>query len=88
VAAGGDPGAFWGLSPRELAMQMDGLRRRAEIAHEGRAWLAWHTAAIPMMKHPPKRPADLLPRRKAAVQTAEQMRAALLAWASVTERMP
>jgi len=66
---------------------MEGLRRRAEIEHEGRAWLAWHAAAIPMMKHPPKRPADLLPKRRREAQTAQQMRSALLAWVHVTERM-
>lgn len=57
-----------------------GHHMRLRREHEGRAWLAWHVAALPKMKKFPKL-SDLLgnaPKRRA--QTAGEIEAALRSW--------
>ncbi|MDG3040436.1 hypothetical protein [Roseicyclus marinus] len=54
VAAGFDPLAFWRLTPRLYQHHMRGAQQRAEREHQGRAWLAWHTAALTRVAKLPK----------------------------------
>lgn len=44
---------FWSLTPRETWMMMEAQAWRAEQEQRGRAWLAWHTAALARMKRLP-----------------------------------
>ena len=53
TAAGFDPAAFWGLSPRLYLAQMRGAHERLKREQEGRAWLAWHGAALERSKKLP-----------------------------------
>lgn len=53
VAAGFDPAAFWSLTPRLYLVQMRGAGERLKREHEGRAWLAWHSAALDRAKKLP-----------------------------------
>lgn len=45
---------FWSLTPREIKAHMDGAMNRLKAEHQGRAWLAWHTAALGRVKKMPK----------------------------------
>jgi hypothetical protein len=44
--AGFEPGLFWALTPREIAANLEGVRRRLMREHDERMALAWHTAAL------------------------------------------
>jgi hypothetical protein len=44
---------FWSLTPRELYWYCDGHKKRQEHEAQGRAWLAWHIAALGRAKHLP-----------------------------------
>ncbi|WP_418592085.1 hypothetical protein [Ponticoccus sp. (in: a-proteobacteria)] len=46
VAAGLDPSGFWELSLRAYARHMQGARDRLQAEQQGRAWAAWHAAAL------------------------------------------
>lgn len=54
VAAGFDPAAFWGLSPRLYVAHMAGAQRRAEMAHNDAMRLAYTTAVLTRVKTMPK----------------------------------
>jgi len=41
-----DPESFWHITPREMVARLDGARRRLAAEQDGRAWLAWHVAAL------------------------------------------
>jgi hypothetical protein len=58
-----------------------GAVRAAQQEQQGRAWLAWHTAFLPMLKTFPKL-ADLSPSTRAPPrrQTAAEIEAAGLRW--------
>jgi len=49
IAAGFDPAAFWGLTPREYAIHLEGAELREQRARS----LVWWTAMMPHMKKPP-----------------------------------
>ena len=53
VAAGFEPSAFWGLTPRLYLAQMRGAAERLEREHRDRAWLAWHVEALHRQKNLP-----------------------------------
>lgn len=50
MAAGLSPETFWKITPRELKAHLDGASKRMTREHDARAWLAWHTAALPLAK--------------------------------------
>jgi hypothetical protein len=41
------------MTPRQFAAAFEGARKRAEAEHNGRAWLAWHVAALDRQKRLP-----------------------------------
>lgn len=51
---GFDPACFWTLTPRELAVHMEGAGARLRHEHNARAWLAWHIEALSRTKRLPK----------------------------------
>ncbi len=40
---------FWRQTPRLLGLVFEAKRKAAETAHIHRAWLAYHTALLPLM---------------------------------------
>lgn len=56
----------------------DGFMRE----QQGRAWLAWHTAALPRVKKFPTLESLMGIKRKARRQTVSEMEAIFAAWAS------
>jgi hypothetical protein len=54
VAAGFDPAAFWGLTPRVYLVQMRGARKRAEAEARADRVLAYNTAALQRAKKLPR----------------------------------
>lgn len=50
IAAGFDPAAFWRLTPRLYVAHMHGAAARMGREHKERAWLAYHTAYLPLQK--------------------------------------
>lgn len=81
VAAGFDPSGFWALTPRELGWHFEGAVERGVREHNGRAWQAYHTAVLPMMKRLPKlREIEARsPRRRARPQSREELVAVIKA---------
>jgi hypothetical protein len=53
-----------------------------EREQQGRAWLAWHIAALPRMKKFPELEKLMGIKRKARRQTASEMDAIFKAWAA------
>lgn len=53
VEMGLDPGDFWTQTPRLFKAIIDGRLKAMEREFQGRAWQAWHTAVIPLMKTVP-----------------------------------
>lgn len=45
---------FWRQTPKLFDLAVKGKLRAAETEYSGRAWLAWHIAALPLMKCFPK----------------------------------
>jgi hypothetical protein len=79
VGLGLDPGAFWHLSPREISVRIQGAGDRLQREHDQRAWLAWHTAGMPLMKKFPDLK-DLQTPKPKKRQTPEEMMAVMRAW--------
>jgi hypothetical protein len=46
LRAGIPIGEFWDMTPRETVLVIEAAAWRAEQAQRGRAWLAWHVAAL------------------------------------------
>lgn len=53
VEMGLDPGDFWSQTPRLFKAIVSGRLKAMEREFQGRAWQAWHTAVIPLMKTVP-----------------------------------
>lgn len=91
VAAGFDPAAFWGLTPRLFDLHMQGAIRRMEREADGRNLQTYNGAALTgaaMAGKLPKFERVFRPRPKAgAVQSAEvleaNLRALARAWGAV-----
>jgi hypothetical protein len=49
IAAGGDPGRFWDLTPRLFALEMDGMAERRRLARGD----LWWGAMLPHLKRAP-----------------------------------
>lgn len=89
VEAGQDPSQFWGLTPRELNIVLDGSAERLKREHNDRAWLAWHGAALGRIKKFPKLDTLLIKgdRKPKRGKTIEEMISIAHAWtASVNRR--
>lgn len=65
-----------------MALVFDGVRMRLEREHQGRAWLAWHTAAMPQMKKFPALDKLMGVKRETRRQTVSEIEAVLMAWAA------
>jgi len=65
-----------------IAIVFAGAAERLHDEHAGRAWLAWHSAAIPRMKTFPKLETLMGVKRKARRQTPEEIEAIFRAMAS------
>ncbi len=84
MSIGQDPEAFWRTTPRVLALVFAGATERFQREHQGRAWQAWHTAALSRCD-PKKFPTldDLMGvKRKVRRQTVSEMDAIFRAWAA------
>jgi hypothetical protein len=66
---------FWASTPRQLQMHFDAAVQRARREHQGRAWLAWHVAALYRAKTLPK-PESLMgtERKRRAPQPWQEQR--------------
>jgi hypothetical protein len=73
------PEEFWESTPREAEARIRGAVMRLEREHDGRAWLAWHTAYLPSAKRRPKLK-DLMTKRKPRRQTVEEQIAIAKQW--------
>lgn len=62
---------------------MAGARDRLALEQRGRAWLAWHVAALPRTKRFPDL-ADLMP---STGQSAADIRATIAMWKVATKRI-
>lgn len=85
VSYGLDPDSFWRITPREMVARLEGARRRLSGEQNGRAWLAWHVAALSRASKLPDL-SDMLEQdqQKRGPQTVEEQEISLdqlfLAW--------
>jgi len=70
------------VTPRVMQLVFEGASQRIEREHQGRAWLAWHTAALPRLKTFPKLESLTGTKRHARRQTVSEMEAIFAAWAA------
>lgn len=54
MTVGCDAASFWHQTPRTLRIVFKAKARLAEVEHNQRAWLAWHTAALQRAKKLPR----------------------------------
>ena len=73
---------FWVSTPRVISVVLSGVAERLARQQHGRAWLAWHTAALPRLKQFPTLESLMGIKRKAQRQTASEMEAIFKAWAA------
>ncbi|WP_051057052.1 hypothetical protein [Bradyrhizobium yuanmingense] len=78
MACGLDPDAFWSKTPRQVSLIFAGKQAQFTREHNERAWLAYHTAALPRMKKFPKLRTLLARDRKP--QSPDQMLAIAKQW--------
>lgn len=65
-----------------MSLVFAGAKERLEREQMGRAWQAWHTAALPRLKQFPTLDSLMGIKRKAHRQTAAEMDAIFRAWAA------
>ena len=53
LKAGGSVSEFWDMTPREVHALIEADNWRRDQAQRGRAWLAWHIAALQRVKRFP-----------------------------------
>jgi len=83
---GYDHASFWEQTPHTIEITFDAWAELQAKGHNERAWVAWHTAALPRQKHMP-------PLRKLMVNkshfvgrpaTYEEQIAGLVRWVQAT----
>lgn len=87
MRAGLDPAQFWRATFREVAACIEERGEADRLAHNDRAWAAWHIAALSRMKKLPKLAELLMKPRKAQPvrrQTAEEQMAVMRQWMAAT----
>lgn len=50
---GYDPESFWDQTPRTLSLAFEAGNENRRMAHNDRAWLAWHVAGLQRVKRFP-----------------------------------
>lgn len=84
MSYGLNPDGFWNLTPREIAARIEGARRRLIAEQDGRAWLAWHVAALSRQTKLPDLETILTQRKQPEPQGPAEQAVALdalfLAW--------
>ena len=91
VAHGLDADSFWQITPREMVARLDGARRRLTSEQDGRAWLAWHVAALSRQTKLPNLGSMFTQEKRQEPQTPEQVRISadqlFLAWGGDPEQL-
>jgi hypothetical protein len=64
-----------------MALVFAGAAERLKQQQQGRAWVAWHTAALPRLKTFPTLESLIGIKRKVRRQTVSEMEAIFKAWA-------
>lgn len=70
------------VTPRVMQLVFQGASERFEREQQGRAWMAWHVAALPRVKKFPTLESLMGIKRKAKRQTVSEMEAIFKAWAA------
>lgn len=91
VSHGLDPEGFWRITPREMVARLEGARRRLSAEQDGRAWLAWHVAALSRQTKLPDLSSMFTQQKKQEPQTTEELRISVdqlfLAWGGDPEQL-
>ena len=84
MSYGLEPEGFWRITPRELVARLEGARRRLTAEQDGRAWHAWHVAALMRQEKLPDLASLLSSTEQKPAQTPDEQVIALdelfLAW--------
>ncbi len=84
VAHGLEPESFWHITPREMVARLEGARRRLSAEQDGRAWHAWHVAALSRATKLPDLGSMFAQEKPQEPQTVEQQEISIdqlfLAW--------
>lgn len=70
------------VTPRVMHLVFQGASERFEREQQGRAWMAWHVAALPRVEKFPTLESLMGIKRKAKRQTVSEMEAIFKAWAA------
>jgi len=73
VAHGLEPEVFWHITPREMVARLEGARRRLSAEQDGRAWHAWHVAALLRAQKLPDLGSMFTQQKNQGPQTAEEI---------------
>lgn len=82
IESGFDEARFWKQTPRLFAISVAARGRVIEREQHARAWLAWHTAALPRMDKFPSLETVMGVKRQVRRQSVSEMEAAMAAWAA------
>lgn len=80
VACGQPHAGFWELTWREVDAVLRGALRRAERAHNARAWAAWHSAALTRVRKFPPLEKLMVGQAPARRQSPREIQAAVEMW--------
>jgi hypothetical protein len=87
VSHGFDPDSFWDITTREANLRIEAVAKRWEREHNGRVWLAWHTAALQRTKRLPDIRKMFLNNTSKTRQTWRQQLAIVSEWATRHNRL-
>lgn len=86
LAAGLDEALFWRCTPKQIAVHFEAAGMRNRRDHDGRAWLAWHVAALSRARKLPRLDALLARTGARRRQTWEEQLAMMQAWSARVNR--
>lgn len=85
MTVGFDIDSFWDQTPRTVFIGIQGKNEAARIAHNQRAWAAYHTASWQRSKKMPSYRSVVMNKRPPA-QSVEQQYAIMEKWAEVRNK--
>jgi hypothetical protein len=80
---GYDHDAFWDQTPRTLSLTFEAGNENLRMAHNDRAWLAWHVAGLTRSKRMPSL-SNLQVARKPMQQPLDEQLEGLKNWVQAT----
>jgi hypothetical protein len=81
---GYDPEMFWDQTPHTLSLAFEAANENLRMAHNDRAWLAWHIAGLQRVKRIPTLTSLQVARRPMAQPKLDEQIEGLKNWVRAT----